>query len=734
MGIRKYLITRFIFNVAKKTSPSLSRTESEALNAGSISFEGDLFKGAPSFEHLLSLRSAKLSQREQEFLDGPTEQLCHMLDDWQIYQDQDLPKNVWKFIKDHGFLGMIIPKEYGGQEFSASLHSAVIVKVGSKNFVAAISIGVPNSLGPAELLIRYGTKEQKDYYLPRLARGDEIPCFALTGPTAGSDASSIPDCGIVCFDEFNGEKTLGIRLNWDKRYITLAPIATLIGLAFKLHDPEHLLSSEEDRGITLALIPRNLPGIEIGQRHIPFDIMFQNGPTKGKDVFIPLSYVVGGPEQIGKGWRMLMECLGAGRAITLPSAGSAAAKLSALATGCYARVRHQFGLAIGRFEGIGELLARIGANAYINSAALQFAIARLDEGEQPSVLSAIVKYHTTERCRQAVLDAMDIHGGKAVCLGPKNYMANLYRCLPINITVEGANVLTRNVIIFGQGSIRCHPYLLKEMRAIEQNDLDAFDKVIFSHIGFFLRNLTRAFFHGVTDSRFAKGPSGLTKRHWQKIARYSAAFAVVADFICLTLGGNLKRKENISARLGDILSYLFLASACIKRFHEEGKKQEDMPFVDYSCGSLFYDIERSFQEIFDNLPNRLFAWSLSCKCFPWGFRQKKPSDELSQKIAAIMMTPSESMERLSQGLFKTKTNQNFLSLLLEAQAKTILAEEIEKRVRKAQKEELIYGLTEEDLVTEAHKKSIINGAEFEQLLEVARLRSRVIAVDAFEGI
>lgn len=731
-AIRRQVISRFIFLIAKKSIPTLSKTESEALNAGNISFEGEFFKGKPSFKYLLSLKPPELSKKEQEFLDGPTEQLCAMLDDYKIYEDKDLPPKVWGFIKNQGFLGIIIPKEYGGKEFSAALHSAVIMKIGSRNLVAAISVGVPNSLGPAELLVRYGTKEQKEYYLPRLARGEEIPCFALTGPLAGSDAASIPDFGIVCYEEFEGKKTLGIRLNWDKRYITLAPIATLIGLAFKLRDPEHLLSGEEDRGITCALIPKDLPGIKIGQRHMPFDIMFQNGPTQGKDVFIPLDYIIGGPKQIGKGWRMLMECLSAGRAITLPSSGSASAMAAAVFSGCYARVRHQFGIYIGRFAGVQELLARIAANAYINLSALRFAVARIDEGTQPSVLSAIVKYHTTERSRQAVNDAMDIHGGKGICLGPKNYLANLYRSAPINITVEGANILTRNMIIFGQGSIRCHPYLLKEMNAVKNNNLKSFDELIFSHLGFLFRNFARAYFHGITNGLFVVVPDGMTKRHFQKVMRYSAAFALVADIICATMGATLKRKENLSAKLGDILSYLFLASATLKRFYDDGQNKEDLPLVNYACNWLFYDIENRFKEILNNLSNRLLAYYLYFVCFPCGLRQKMPSDKLTEEVAGLLLSPTASLNRLSEGLYKTAAPDNFLALLQEAQMKTLNAEELEKRVRKAQKEGLIYGLHQEDLIKEAREKSVINDQEYVQLLEVVKLRSEIIAVDAFD--
>lgn len=728
--IRRKLFTNAIFSLAKKSIPALSASELEALTAGTVSFEGELFSGAPRFDEFLAKRPATLSAEEQAFLDGPTETLCQMLDDWQISRDGDLPPAVWQYIKDQGFLGIIIPKKYGGKEFSASMHAAIIIKLGSRDLVAAISVAVPNSLGPAELLLKYGTQEQKDFYLPRLARGEDIPCFALTGPHAGSDAASIPDYGIVCYGNFEGKKTLGIRLNWDKRYITLAPIATIIGLAFRLRDPDHFLSSTEDRGITCALIPRHLPGIDIGQRHIPFDIHFQNGPITGTDVFIPLDYIIGGRDKIGQGWQMLMECLSVGRAITLPSAGSGTAMVAALASGCYARVRHQFGIAIGRFEGVQEMLARIGTNAYLNRAALDFVSARIDEGEEPSVLSAIVKYHTTERCRQAVNDAMDIHGGKAICLGPRNYMANLYRCAPINITVEGANVLTRNLIIFGQGAIRCHPYLLKEMEAISQSDAIVFDKLLCAHIGFTLNNLARASFHSFTCSLFARAPRGATKKHFKNIARYARVFALTADVISTTMGASLKRKERISARLGDVLSLLFLASASLKRFHDEREPAEDIPIINYLCASIFHEIEERLITIYNNLPNRFLGFILKIICLPWGVTKRQPSDLLSEQVAQLLLSPTAPLLRLTQGIYKYGED-SFLEQLQKAQQMTVELGPLEKKIRDARKQERIYALHEDELIKKALAINIIDEQEAKRLLELVTLRAEIIAVDAF---
>jgi len=732
--IRRALISELIFKMAKKRVPTLSKTESEALNAGDVSFEGDLFSGAPCFKKLLALKPATLSQEEQAFLDGPVEELCRMLDDYQITKDSDLPKEVWDFIKAKGFLSMIIPKSYGGLEFSNWAHSSVILKVGSRNLPAAITIGVPNSLGPAELLLRYGTTEQKDHYLPRLACGQEIPCFALTGPRAGSDAASMPDFGVICYDQFLGKDTLGIRLNFEKRYITLAPVATVIGLAFKLRDPDHILSRKEHLGITCALIPRNLPGIEIGRRHNPLGIVFQNGPIVGKDVFIPLDCIIGGQKMMGQGWRMLMECLGAGRAITLPSAGSAIAMLAALSSGCYARIRHQFGLPIGRFEGVKDSLARIGANAYLNLAALKFGVASLDQGRQPPVASAIVKYHATERGRQAINDAMDIHGGKGICIGPKNYLYSLYRCAPINITVEGANILTRNLIIFGQGSMRCHPFLYKELTAIINRDLYSLDQNFFGHVGFLLRNLSRVWVSGVLGAWLFKAPKhSLVKGRFKQLARYSARFALTADVVCVTMGAGLMRKESISAKLGDVLSYLYLASACLKRFHEDNQPAADLPIVNYVCDSLFHDIETRLQEVHHNFPNRLIGAKLHFLTFPWGLRQRKPSDHLAHALADLMITDSESLRRMTTGLFLTPVDNNPFAKLKQALVKISGVEELEKRVRKAQKDGQIDGFTEEDLVNSAHHKNIVDDQEAKQLIEAIRLRQDIIAVDDFSS-
>lgn len=731
LPLRRFFFTDPLFKLLKKSMPSLSKTEEQALTAGSVSFEGELFSGAPNFAQMLSAKPYTLSKEEQEFLDGPCEDLCHMLDDWQIYQDKDLNEETWRFIKSKGFLAMIIPKKYGGLEFSAAAHSAVILKVGSRNIPAAISVGVPNSLGPAELLLRYGTEEQRDYYLPRLATGEDLPCFALTGPDAGSDAAAMPDVGICCYGEWEGQRTLGVRLTWEKRYITLAPVATLIGLAFKFRDPDHLLFDDEDQGITCALIPRGLKGIEIGKRHFPQNIMFQNGPTTGKDVFIPLSNIIGGEKMIGHGWRMLMECLGAGRAITLPSSGSSSAMIAAISSGCYARIRHQFGLPIGRFEGVKEALARIGGNTYLNLATLRFVLASLDRGEEPSVASAIVKYETTERARQAVNDAMDIHGGKGIILGPKNYLASLYRCMPINITVEGANILTRCMIIFGQGAIRCHPYLLKEMKAVSKGDPSAFDNALTKHIGFLYRNLVRSMLHSLTNGCLAFAPKSKVKKRFKKLVRYSASFALLADMAAITIGGELKRKESLSGKFGDMLSYMYLASACLKRFHDEGQQQADLAIVSFVCDGLLHEIEQRMRDICQNLPHRSIGLMLSFICLPWGIRQKPPTDKLAHEVADLMLYPNESFERMTQGIFKSQAKDNFIYDLMKAQKIAVNLEQLERLVSQAKKQGQIFGLDEEELVKDAQEKGLVDTDEAQKLLELVRVRRELLAVDAF---
>ena len=568
---RQHRISATLLSKVKKILPALSRTEQDALESGTVGWDAELLSGNPRWHKLLSFPCTKLTQEETDFINGPVEELCDLLDDWKInFETRALPQEVWDFYKAKKFFSMIIPKEYGGLEFSAYAHSQVVMKIASRSIAGAVTVMVPNSLGPAELLLSYGTQKQKDYYLPRLASGDEIPCFALTGPYSGSDAANMPDQGVVCYGDYNGEKTLGMRVTWSKRYITLSPIATLLGLAFKATDPDKLLGDTINLGITLALIPTNTPGVITGERHYPCRQAFLNGPTQGKDVFIPMEWIIGGQERIGQGWRMLMEALSTGRSISLPSLSSGAAKLCASTSSAYARVRKQFGVPIADFEGIEEALAPITANSYLLDAARHLTASLVDQGQKPAVISAILKYHATSRMRESINLAMDVHGGKGICDGPNNYLINAYYSLPVSITVEGANILTRSMIIFGQGAMRCHPYLESIIRAAhnpnEQQGLEDFDKALFDHIGWHIKNLARAFWHNLTAGVFISAPNvKLTQKYYRHLTRFSASLAVITDLTLLILGGKFKFKENLSARMGDILSEMYLTSSVLKQ-------------------------------------------------------------------------------------------------------------------------------------------------------------------------
>lgn len=730
--LRRVLLTSYLFKLAKHAMPTMSSTEREALLAGTVSWEGDLFCGSPNFDALLAAPAAQLTEEEQAFLDGPTNALCRMLDDWEItHQHMDLPPDVWRFIKEQGFLGMIIPKRYGGLEFSATAQMSVLVKLYGRSVSAATTVSVPNSLGPAELLLKYGTEEQKNYYLPRLANGTEIPCFALTAPNAGSDAASIPDKGIVCRQLIDGEQALGMRLTWNKRYITLCPVATVIGLAFRLFDPENLLGKGTDLGISCALVPAHTPGVMKGRRHVPLNTAFLNGPTQGNDVFVPIDCLIGGVEKAGHGWRMLMECLSAGRAISLPSSASGGAQAAALASGAYARVRKQFNQPIAKFEGIEEPLARIAANTYLIDAALMMTAAAIDEGAKPSVAGAILKYHTTERARQIALDAMDIHGGKGICLGPNNYLGRFYQSAPISITVEGANILSRSLIIFGQGAIRCHPYVFHEMESLRQNDLVAFDKAIWGHVGFLLSNLVKSIFFSCTDGRLSKVPRGPMRRYYQQLHRYSSQLAFLADFSMVLLGGDLKRKEKLSARLGDVLSHLYLISAVLKRFHQDGEPALDMPLVDWNCQHLFYACETAVQGVLMNFPKRWARVFLKMTTLPFGRQRQEPSDALGRQLAQILTEPGEARSRLTRLVFSESIENCPLGRLEEAFYKICAVEELEKRVSRAVKEGSLHTLTLLEQIDEAVGLGLLTKDEGRRLYGAESARQEVIRVDDF---
>ncbi|MCE9687417.1 acyl-CoA dehydrogenase FadE [Shewanella sp. AS16] len=678
-AFRQGILSRPLLKLYRGIMPEMSSTEKEAIEAGTTWWEADLFAGKPNWKKLHNYPVARLSAEEQAFLDGPVEEVCRMLNQHQVsHQLADLPAEIWQYLKDNGFFAMIIKKKYGGLEFSAYAQSRVLQKLAGLSSELASTVGVPNSLGPGELLQHYGTPEQQDHYLPRLAKGLEVPCFALTSPEAGSDAGSIPDFGIVCKGQWEGEEVLGMKLTWNKRYITLAPVATVLGLAFKLRDPEHLLGDQEELGITCALIPTDVAGVETGRRHFPLNCMFQNGPTRGNEVFVPLSFIIGGPKMAGQGWRMLVECLSVGRGITLPSNSAGGVKTAALATGAYARIRRQFKLPIGKLEGIEEPMARIGGNAYLMDAVTSLTTTGIDLGEKPSVISAIVKYHLTDRMQKCVIDAMDIHGGKGVCLGPNNYLGRGYQAAPIAITVEGANILTRSMIIYGQGAIRCHPYVLAEMESAFDTDakrgLANFDEALFGHIGFTTSNLIRSFWLGLTSSRFSNAPySDKTKRYYQHMNRFSANLALLSDLAMATLGGNLKRKERISARLGDLLSQLYLASATLKRYQDEGRQTEDLPLVQWAVEDALHKLQTSLDDLLDNFPMGL-GGVLRFVLFPFGRPLKRPSDVLDHKVAKIMQTPCASRDRLGQGQFWEASEHNAVGIQ-EQTFKDILASE-----------------------------------------------------------
>ena len=736
--LRRALLGAPLLTLFRRILPQMSQTEREALEAGTVWWDGDLFSGKPDWNKLLAYPKPSLTVEEQAFIDGPLEQLCAMLNDWQITHElHDLPPHVWQFIKDQGFFGMIIPKQYGGLGFSALAHSEVVMKLTTRSGTAAVSVMVPNSLGPAELLLHYGTGAQKNHYLPRLAQGLEIPCFALTSPDAGSDAAGIPDFGIVCRGEWEGAPdVLGIRLTWEKRYITLGPIATLLGLAFRLYDPDHILGGQDDIGITLALIPTQTPGAYTGRRHLPLNAAFLNGPTWGKDVFIPMDYVIGGAANAGQGWKMLMNCLAAGRSISLPANGVGIAKLCALTTGAYGRVRTQFKTSVGRFEGVEEAIARIGGNTYIMDAARIMTAGAVDLGEKPSVVSAIVKYHLTERGRQVVNDAMDVHGGKGICMGPSNYLARSYQSVPIAITVEGANILTRSLIIFGQGAVRGHPYVLKEIAATREPDarkaLVDFDAAFFGHAAFVMSNFARAVWLGLTRSRLLGVPGDRhTRRYYQQLTRLSSAFALAADFAMLVMGGALKRRERLSARLGDILSQMYLASCALKRYEDCARPAEDLPLLHWSVRDAFYRIDEAFYALFVNMPHPAWCMVIHKLLFPYGREFKPPRDGLGRQVVRALLEPGPARERLTAGVYVPKDENEPVGALEAALRTAIAAEPVEAKLRAAVKAGAISGKFAGEIETQALAAGVISQAEADTLERARTLRRKVIMVDDF---
>lgn len=737
-GLRKPLITAPLLGFYRKILPPLSQTERIALESGSVGFEGQLFSGNPDWKQLLDQPKPQLTAEEQAFLDGPVEELARMTNDWEItHVHADLPPELWDFIKRNKFFGMIIPKEYGGLGFSALAHHKVIQKLASVSTVLSSTVGVPNSLGPGELLMHYGTQAQKDHYLPRLADGREVPCFGLTGPFAGSDATSIPDYGIVCEGEWNGAKVVGLKLTFDKRYITLAPVASIIGLAFRMYDPDGLLGDKRDLGITLALMPRDTAGVEVGRRHFPLNSPFQNGPVRGHEVFLPLSQIIGEENGIGEGWRMLSECLSIGRSITLPSTASGGAKFGAIVTGAYARIRKQFGLSVGRFEGVEEALARIAGKAYATSALSQATAAAVDRGEKPAVPSAIAKYHCTTMGREVAKDVMDVLGGKGIILGPRNFAGRAWQASPIAITVEGANIMTRSLLIFGQGAILCHPWVLKEMKAAQNPDakagLEAFDRNLFGHIGYAFSNAVRSFWFGLTAAKIGKAPGDdYTRRYFRKLDRYSANLALMADVSMLLLGGKLKFKESLSGRLGDVLSHLYMTSAMLKRYHDEGAPVADQPLLAWAFHNSVHEIELALSAALRNFPIRPVVWLLWALIFPWGRRAQAPSDRLGRRAAALLMTPNEARDRLAQGVFTTPCANNPAGRIDSYLARVVLAEPVERKFLKALKTSDIEALDFPAQLDEGVREGWITADERKQLEELRAMTLDAISVDDFD--
>ena len=738
-AIRRAAIVAPAYGMVQKILPKVSDTEAQALEAGTVGFDAELFSGTPDWNKLASIPPVQLSAEEQAFLDGPTEELCKLINDWQIrHTNREIPDNIWDFAKKHGFLGMLISKDHGGLGFSAQAQSLILGKIASRSPDVVTIVMVPNSLGPGELIEKYGTDQQKHYYLPRLAKGEEVPCFSLTGPTSGSDAATMRDIGTVTRGTYQGKDTLGIKLSWDKRYITLGPKATLVGLAFQLFDPEKLLGKSEDIGITLALIPANHPGVNIGRRHLPSGAAFPNGPNWGNDVFIPMDWVIGGEKMAGHGWRMLMECLSAGRAISLPSSATSGAKMMLRVTSAYARIRKQFGLPVSRMEGIEEPLVRIIETAYVNEAARAMTAAMVSRGEKPAVISALMKYQTTEKLRRAVNDAMDIHGGRAICDGPANYLQSAYQMVPVGITVEGANILTRTLITFAQGALRSHPYLYKEVQSAQNPDrargLDDFEDALAGHVAFSLSNATGAFFHNITGGHLASSPDTAQRMSvwYQQLARASRSFAFVADLTVALLGGGLKTKQKITGRMADALSELYMLSAVLKRYDDDGRPEGDHAIVELAAQNGLYRFQEAMAGVIDNFPTAAMRPVMRAVVFPLGRRFKPAPDALGKTVAKHVLEPGAARDRLTRHIFISKDVNDPTGLLEVTLEKVIAAEPAEKKLEKAIRDGVVKRYHGLDWFGEAVKKGVLSDAEAVQLREVETLVARVIAVDHFD--
>ena len=738
-ALRRKLVIEPAYGLVRGILPKVSDTEAQALEAGTVGFDAELFSGTPDWHKLQSIPPIELSAEEQAFLDGPTEELCKMINDWQVrHANREIPEPIWAFVKKHGFLGMLISKEHGGLGFSAQAQSLILGKIASRSPDVVTIVMVPNSLGPGELIEKYGTDEQKHHYLPRLAKGEEVPCFSLTGPTSGSDAATMRDIGYVTRGTYQGKETLGIRLSWDKRYITLGPKATLVGIAFRLFDPEKLLSKGEDVGITLALVPASHPGVNIGRRHLPSGAAFPNGPNWGKDVFIPIDWVIGGEKMCGAGWRMLMECLSAGRAISLPSSATSGAKMMLRVTSAYARIRKQFGLPVSRMEGVEEPLVRIVETAYVNEAARAMTASMVSRGEKPAVISALMKYQTTEKLRRAVNDAMDVHGGRAICDGPANYLQSAYQMVPVGITVEGANILTRTLITFAQGALRSHPYLYKEVQSAQDSDrergLEAFEEAFGGHIAFSVSNTAGAFFHNLTFGTFASAPENAerVKAWYRQLARASRSFAFVADLTVAMLGGGLKTKQKITGRLADALSELYMLAAVLKRYEDDGRRQGDDQLVELAARNGLYRFQEAMGGVIDNFPVAVMRPVMRAVVFPLGRHYKPASDSLGRAVAKYVIEPGEARDRLTRHIFVSKDVNDATGLLEVTLEKVIAAEPAEKKLEKAIRDGIVRRYHGLDWIAEAAGKGVITDAEAAQLKEVENLVARAIAVDHFD--
>lgn len=734
LPFRRIFVSTWILKLFRllRFMPKMSAVEKAAINAGNVWIQRELFSGKPDFKKLLSENYPELTAEEKDFLNGPVEELCALVNDWEIYQQREIPPSIWELFKKHRLFGMIIPKEYGGHGFSALAHSEVVMKISTRSIPVAITVMVPNSLGPAELLIHYGTQAQKEHYLPRLARGEEIPCFALTEPGAGSDAGSITSQGNL-FKAEDGK--LYMRLTWNKRYITLVPLCTVIGLAFRLYDPENLLGKGNELGITCALIPAKTQGVSVGRYHDPLGVPFLNGPTEGRDVVVPLDCVVGGVEGVGKGWQMVMECLAAGRGISLPAQSAGMAKSLTRIAGAYATVRKQFGSSLGKFEGIAELLARIGSQAYMLDAARLYTLGAIDKGLKPPVITALMKYHSTEIGRKVWNDGMDILGGAAICRGPRNLLANAYRAIPIAVTVEGANILTRSLIIFSQGALRSHPYALQEILALEAKDVVQFDHNFWKHIGLLVRNSCRAILLSVSRGRLASGAGDRhMRRYFKKLAWASASFAILADLAMGTLGGKLKIKERLTARLADILSWMYLSVAVLRRYEAEGRKKEDQPLLHWNLQHALYQMQLAFDGLFRSMDIPYLGFLLKGPFYWWSrinILSSQPSDELDNKIVQLLRLPGEQRDRLTSNIYIPKAEHEAMAHLEKTFAMVHASDAIQNKIRLAVKNRLLPKAPVAELYTKAVEAGVISKEEQVLLQDTEKAVNKAIQVDAF---